>query len=95
MGEKGDVVRYQRSPHVVWRRTLEVIVVLAVDGTEPLVLGGTAADVWTLLAEPRTLDDLVGVLAEHYSGEAGVIAADVAKLLATLCESGVVLSTAT
>jgi hypothetical protein len=78
----------------VWRRTLTTVVVVAVDGDEPLVLGGTGADIWTLLVEARALDGLVAVLAEHYSGDAGVIAADVTTLLATLCEAGVVLATA-
>jgi len=75
----------------VWRATLTAVVVLAVDGPEPLVLAGTGNDVWTLLAEPRTLDELVAVMVERYSGDATVIAADVSALLARLSDAGVVL----
>jgi hypothetical protein len=95
MAEPEATVRYQRSPHVVWRATLTAVVVLAVDGPEPLVLAGTGADVWTLLAEPRSLAELVAAMVERYSGHAAVISADVSALLATLRDAGVVLVTAT
>ena len=83
--------RFVRSPHVLQRRTLETFVLLAVDGDEPVVLGGTGADVWSLLVEARTLEELVDTLAEHYSGDPDVIAADVAALLDTLVADKVAL----
>ena len=79
-----DAARFVRSPHVLQRRTLDTFVLLAVDGDEPVVLGGTGADVWSLLVEARTLEELVDTLAEHYSGDPDVIGADVAALLDTL-----------
>ena len=87
-----DDSRYVRSPHVLQRRTLETFALLAVDGDEPVVVGGTGADVWTLLAEPRTLDDLVEFLAAHYAGDPDVIAHDVAALLDTFVAAQVVLT---
>ena len=86
----GDT-RWMRSPHVLQRRTLDTCVLLGIDADEPVILGGTGADVWTLLAEARTLDQLVGILAEHYAGDAAVIATDVSALLDTLVAGGVAL----
>ena len=48
---------------------------------DPSVLPGTAAAVWSLLAEPATLDELVDALAEVYGGDRAVIARDVDDLL--------------
>jgi len=83
--------RFVRSPHVLQRRTLETFVLLAVDGDEPVILAGTGADVWALLAEARTLEEVVDTLAEHYSGDPAVIAADVSALLDTLVADKVAL----
>jgi hypothetical protein len=83
--------RFVRAHHVLQRRTLETFVLLAVDGNEPVVLAGTGADVWSLLVEACTLEELVGTLAEHYSGDPDVIAADVAALLDTLVADKVAL----
>lgn len=87
----GDEARCRRAPHVLQRRTLGAYVLLAVDGDEPLIVAGTGADVWTLLADVRTLADLVDALSAHYSGDPDVIAADVRALLDTLVAAGVVL----
>jgi hypothetical protein len=62
---------------------LDTFALLAVDGDAPLVVGGTGADVWTLLAEPRTLPALVEFLAGRYAGDSEVISRDVAALLDT------------
>jgi hypothetical protein len=86
----GDT-RWVRSPHVLQRRTLDTFVLLGIDADDPVILGGTGADVWALLAEARTLDQLVGILAEYYAGDATVIAADVAALLDTLVADKVAL----
>ena len=84
-------MRFVRSPHVLQRRTLDTFVLLGVDSEEPVIVGGTGADVWTLLAEARTLDELVDLLAEHYAGDRAVITADVSALLDTFVNGGVVL----
>ena len=84
-------MRFVRSPHVLQRRTLDTFVLLGVDSEEPVIVGGTGADVWTLLAEARTLDELVDLLAEHYAGDRAVITADVSALLDTFVHGGVVL----
>jgi hypothetical protein len=86
-----DAPRFARSPHVLRRRTLDTVVLLAVEGDEPVILAGTGADVWSLLVEARTLDELVDMLAAHYSGDPDVIATDVSALLDTLVTDKLVL----
>lgn len=86
-----DGTRFCRSPHVLQRRTLDTFVLLGVDAEEPVIVGGTGADVWTLLVEARTIDELVGTLAEHYSGDPDVIATDVRELLDTFVQGRVAL----
>ena len=86
-----DAPRFCRSPHVLQRRTIETFVLLAVDGDEPVILAGTGADVWSLLVEARTVDELAATLVEQYSGDPDVIEADVSALLDTLVADRVVL----
>jgi len=87
----GSDARFVRSPHVLQRRTLDTFVLLGIDAAEPVVVGGTGADVWTLLADVRTIAELVEVLAAHYDGDPAVITADVGALLETFVRGGVVL----
>ena len=58
--------RLRRSQGVVWRRTMDGIVVLPADADEPIALLGPAASVWEMLAEPLTAAELVAALASHY-----------------------------
>jgi hypothetical protein len=85
-----DDVRYHRAPHVLWRRTLETIVLLPTGRDEPFALAGTGPEVWGLLAEPRPFDDVVAVLAEVHGGDPEVVARDVEPLLVQLVELGAV-----
>ena len=57
-------------------------------GNHWIVLKGTAPDVWRLLNEPRTLDDLTLRLTERYQGDNDQIRSDVQQLLITLLEKG-------
>jgi len=52
-----------------------------------VTLAGSAAAVWGLLDEPRTLDELAEQLADAYDAEPARIAADVKPLLTQLAES--------
>ncbi|MGH9115188.1 MAG: hypothetical protein ACRDWW_05090 [Acidimicrobiales bacterium] len=57
-----DSAQWTRSEAALWRVVLDDVVVLAPRGEEPFALAGGAA-LWSSLAEPRTVDDLVGGLA--------------------------------
>ena len=49
-----------------------------------ITLAGTGPALWELLAEWRTQDDLIEILAAAYGAEVGAVAADVVPLLADL-----------
>jgi hypothetical protein len=74
----------RRRPDVLWRRSLEAVVLLPVDAGDVLTLGGTGPAVWDLLAEWRTFDDLVAVLAAAYGASPAQVAADLEPLIAEL-----------
>ena len=83
MPDAGSVV-YSRRDDVLWRRSLDSVVLLPVGADEPVSLPGTGAAVWDLLAEPATLPELVDALADVYGGDPSTIARDVAELLERL-----------
>ena len=65
-GGKGTSSRLHRSQGVVWRRTMDGVVVLPAHAEEPIALLGPAASVWELLAQPLTAAELVAGLADRY-----------------------------
>jgi hypothetical protein len=79
---------------VLWRRSLDAVVLLPVGHDDVLTLAGTGPAVWELLAEWRTVENLVEVLATAYGAHAEVVEADLTPLLAQLRVSGVVEETA-
>ena len=42
-------VRYLRAPHVLWRSTLDAVVLLPDGAEEPFALSGTGPEIWHLL----------------------------------------------
>jgi hypothetical protein len=82
--------RWYRTPHVLWRRSLDAVHFLPPGADEPLTLAGPGPELWALLAEPRDADDIVIALAEHHGAEPGVVAHDVLPLLDQLAALGVV-----
>ncbi len=73
------------SPHVLWRCTLDTVVLLPVSSDdEPFVLSGSGPELWELLADPRTLDDLVAVLAAVHAVDPATVRADVEPMLEQL-----------
>jgi len=91
MTDTGSLV-YSRRSDVLWRRSLDAVVLLPAGADEPVTLPGTGAAVWDLLAEPVTLPDLVGTLTQVYGGDAATIERDVTGLLARLDALGAVES---
>jgi hypothetical protein len=82
--------RYRRRPDALWRRSLDAVVVLAAGNAEPVTLAATGPEVWELLAEWRTLDDLAAVLARTHGANPTTVAADVMPLLDELIALGAV-----
>ena len=86
--------RIRRRPDVLWRRSLDAVVLLPARGDDVLTLAGTGPAVWELLAEWRTTENLVEVLASAYGAPGEQVEADLTPLLARLRGSGVLEETA-
>lgn len=85
--------RWRRREDVLWRRSLDAVVVLPAGTDEPVAIAGTGAAVWDLLEEPGTLDEIVEALLERYEADAAVVSHDVVELLERLAEMGAVSAT--
>jgi hypothetical protein len=81
-------VAWYRAERVLWRRTLDGVVVLPADGSEPVALHGPAAGIWELLARPMTEADLVATLATTYRVHEDDVAGDIGGALDVLLELG-------
>lgn len=83
------LVRYQRAAGAVWRNVHGYVFVLPQLGSEIVVLAGTGHDLWWLLAEPMTIDQVAHCLAETYDVSADAVTRDVAPILEALAQRGV------
>jgi hypothetical protein len=88
------VAELRHSPDVAWVDSGDrvVLVRLADPGLEPVVLEGTAAELWLALAEHPTLEGLVGDVAARYEAPAEALAADVAAFVEDLRARGLLAS---
>ena len=68
---------WRRREDVLWRRTLDAVILLPANADEPLTLPDTGAIVWDLLEEPTTFDELVATLAEVYNTVPDTVANDI------------------
>ena len=82
--------RWRRRPDVLWRRSLDTVLLLPAATEDVVTLAGTGPAVWELLAEWRTLDDLAGILAGAFESTPEVVMADLVPLLAEFEVQGVV-----
>jgi len=80
---------YRRRPDVLWRRSLDSVVLLPAGSDDVITVSGTGADVWDLLETERSIEGLVGLLCEHYRGDPAIVALDVEQLVADLAGRGV------
>jgi len=83
-----DEVRVRRRPGVLWRRSLDAVVILPPGTGDTVILAGTGPVLWELLADWRTADDLVDALARLFAAPADQVRADVEPLLADLAARG-------
>ena len=78
------------SRDVVWRRSLDAVLVLPAGAEEPVTLAGSGPELWELLATPTSMADLASAIAERYGVDAAVVAQDVDATLEHLLKLGVV-----
>ena len=83
--------RWRRAEDVLWRRSLDTVIVLPPRLDEPLTLAATGPAVWDALATERPFDDLVEALARDHGAQPAAVAPDVRALLEQLEDVGVVV----
>jgi hypothetical protein len=81
---------YRRRPEVLWRRSLDAVVLLPPGVAEPVTLAGTGPELWELLAEAHTLEDLAATLGTRHEADPGVVHADLEPIVARLVDAGAV-----
>lgn len=86
----GAQVCLRQRPDVLHRQVGDDVLVLPLDGTDPLVLDDIGALIWTLLDQAHTVDELVALLAPAADAAAHTIRADVAEFLERLVDADVV-----
>ena len=89
-GEAGGATVWRRRDDVLWRRSLDAVILFPAGADEPLTLPDTGAIVWDLLEEPAPFDELVATLADVYGVDLTVIAADITPLLDDLHALGAI-----
>jgi hypothetical protein len=75
---------FRRRPDVLWRRSLDAVMVLAPGADDVSTFAGTGVAVWELLDTWRSIDALTEILSAEYGADPAVVRADVAELIGRL-----------
>jgi hypothetical protein len=81
---------WERDPRALWRRSGTSVVLAAPDADEIVVLDGTGAVTWRLVADPMGEDELVGVLSDCFGVDAETVRRQVVPFLEKLRAAGAV-----
>jgi len=86
--------RYVRSPRVVWRATLDGVLLRPLDAGDirPVLLNGSGGLLWNELASPTSVEALCERLAAATGSDPAVISADVRPVLDQLVQAGIVVA---
>ncbi len=79
---------FRRRADVLWRRSLDAVVLLPAGVDDVITIGGTGVDTWELLDTWRTIDALAALLADRYQASPAVVAPDVAAFVEVLDRAG-------
>lgn len=90
MTEGAALTTFLRAPGAAGAQVDGETVVLSPTDLRYHSLNDPAAAIWGLLAEPRSLEDIVGRLLEHFEVDPAVCEADAAACLAELGSLGIV-----
>ena len=88
-------LKFRQSTDVVWRRSLDGVLLLLRRGRAPITLSGSGLDLWQLLEEPQSLNTAAGLLAERFDLDAGEVAAAIGPVLDELVKIQIVESIST
>ena len=84
-------IRWVRNPELLTRSGAFGVLVLAASGSRPLLLEGTAVDLWLAVGRPKTDGQLVAELADRYGVEIGLVETDVHSALEQLRAAEIVV----
>ena len=76
--------RWHRRLRALWRHSSDRAIVLPPGQSDLLLLEGTGAVIWELLADPTDEHDLVALLVEATDTDRAIVAPEVAAFLAQL-----------
>jgi len=85
-----DAVRVRRAGRVLWRRAGTEVLAALPDGTDVRRLSGSAAAVWALLDDPRSVPEVVRELVAVYEMPAEDVAGPVTGCVDELVHLGLV-----
>lgn len=83
---------WRRRSDVVWRRSLDAVILFPPGADDAMTLTDPGAVVWDLLEQPATLDELVDTLVQLYAGDRSTIEHDLRELLVGLHDRHAVVS---
>jgi hypothetical protein len=78
-----------RRADVLWRATLDGVLIRPLAGKEVTKLAGTGQSLWDVLDEPATFAEICARLARRHDADASSIATDLAPVIDDLVERGV------
>jgi hypothetical protein len=73
--------RFVRDPHVLWRRTLDAVLVLSPSADAAELVTDPGPALWSLLFEPRTVEDLENLVAAPNGRDADIVRDIVTRLV--------------
>jgi len=79
---------FRRRADVLWRRSLDAVVLLPAGAADVLTIAGTGVDTWELIDTWRTVDALAELLGDRYDASPAVVASDVAAFVDVLDGAG-------
>ena len=95
MPSVNEELRWKRNPAVLWRSSLDGIVLSLPGELEPVGLTKGGRAVWDRLAEPVPFDVLVDDLAVAHDAEVEAVRSDVRALIEFLASNGGIISAST
>jgi hypothetical protein len=90
LGAVRELARWRKRGDVLERRLPDGVVLLPVDSDAVTVLAGSGGQLWELLTEPRTTDELSEDLTRRYAGDPNTIRSDIETVLCELERDGLV-----
>jgi hypothetical protein len=82
--------RVRRRADVLWRRSIDAVLVLPPGMRDPVTLSGTGPVVWDAIEDVIPLDELTRALSAEFGADPDVVRADLGILLDRLVGLGVV-----